>query len=253
MKEGEFSDKFVGMLPQEELQQFLVRSVTGFGDRVQAETSEAELKEVTGKMGQFAGLASLSFKNKEKLLNLVEDALQLEGAFNSDYAYTEALKSTLLYLTNAQKNIRVKKYRTIKTSSKIFKEVVSKSPSCLRILEAAGFKENSTNSSEPSLELVHKNPAILLLVVQKVSDFINKKKFSAMQPKASSRTSEAARELSHKKAHAKLKKEDGDKEEGEEVVIVEDIKKIKKVAKTAVDNFETPPKEKEVKIFLYII
>ena len=248
MKDGEFSDKFVGMLPQEELQQFLVRSVTGFGDRVQAETSDAELKEVTGKVGQFAGLASLSFKNKEKLLNLVEDALQLEGAFNSDYSYTDALKSTMLYLTNAQKNIRVKKYRTIKTSSKIFKDVVSNSPSCLKILEAAGFKENSTNSSEPTLELIHKNPAILLLVVQKVSDFVNKKKFSAMQPKASGETSG----LSPKKApYTQLKK----KETDDKVVVEkeEDKKKKKVVAKTTAENFETPSKVKEVKIFLYII
>ena len=61
---GSFSDKFVGMLPQDQLQNFLVRCVTGFGERVQSEVTESELVETTEKANQFAGLASLSFKNR---------------------------------------------------------------------------------------------------------------------------------------------------------------------------------------------
>jgi len=32
---GKLTDRFVGMLPQDQLQQFLVRVVTGYGNRVQ--------------------------------------------------------------------------------------------------------------------------------------------------------------------------------------------------------------------------
>ena len=39
--------RFVGMLPQDQLQQFIVRAVTGYGDRVQADVNDALLK-VTG-------------------------------------------------------------------------------------------------------------------------------------------------------------------------------------------------------------
>ena len=44
------------MLPQEQLQQFLVRAVTGFGERVQAqEVTEAGLAETTSAVRLLAG------------------------------------------------------------------------------------------------------------------------------------------------------------------------------------------------------
>ena len=126
------------MLPQDQLQQFLVRCVTGYGERVQSEITEAELSEATEKLSQFAGLASISFKNREKLRTLVEEALELDGAINEAFAHTDALKTTLLYIANAQRNIRVKKYRAIKKSSKVFLETVHQSPACLKLLDIAG-------------------------------------------------------------------------------------------------------------------
>jgi hypothetical protein len=36
--------RFIGMLPQDQLQQFIVRAVTGYGDRVQGDVNDALLK-----------------------------------------------------------------------------------------------------------------------------------------------------------------------------------------------------------------
>lgn len=48
--------RFVGMLPQEQLQQFLVRAVTGFGERVQGkEVSEQDLADTTSAVRILAG------------------------------------------------------------------------------------------------------------------------------------------------------------------------------------------------------
>ena len=126
------------MLPQDQLQQFLVRCVTGNGNRVQSDISDSELTEATDKLSQFAGLASLSFKNREKLRSLVEEALSLDGAVTSEFTHTDALKTTLLYIANAQKNIRSPKYRKLKKSSKVFCDVVSLAPACLKLLDIAG-------------------------------------------------------------------------------------------------------------------
>jgi len=131
------------MLPQDQLQQFLVRCVTGYGDRVQSDISDSELSEATDKLSQFAGLASLSFKSREKLRSLVEEALMLDGAVTADFAYTEALKTTLVYIANAQKSIRAPKYRKLKKSSKVFCDIILQAPACLKLLDIAGTYLNS--------------------------------------------------------------------------------------------------------------
>eukprot|EP01041_Mallomonas_annulata_P002820 gene2820-5543_t len=72
LTKGKLTDRFVGMLPQDDLQSFLIRAITGYGDRVQgAEVSEADLKELTEKLSM----------TKEKLKSLVAEALSLPGAF----------------------------------------------------------------------------------------------------------------------------------------------------------------------------
>lgn len=49
-------NRFVGMLPTEDLQKYLVRAVTGFGERVQEkEVSETELHDAGAKITQLAG------------------------------------------------------------------------------------------------------------------------------------------------------------------------------------------------------
>jgi hypothetical protein len=45
------------MLPSEQLQQYLVRAVTGFGERVQGkDVSEQELQDASAKISTLAGL-----------------------------------------------------------------------------------------------------------------------------------------------------------------------------------------------------
>lgn len=52
-----FIDRFVGMLPQEQLQQYLVRAVTGYGERVQGqEVSEKDLADITNAVRILAGM-----------------------------------------------------------------------------------------------------------------------------------------------------------------------------------------------------
>lgn len=56
VKNGKFDDRFVGLLPPEQLQDYIVRAVTGFGERVQAnEVSDEELKEITQAISIQAG------------------------------------------------------------------------------------------------------------------------------------------------------------------------------------------------------
>jgi len=54
--------RFVGMLPPNKLQDFFVRLVTGFGERVQPEeTSDEELKDFTQKLTLAAGKCNKSW------------------------------------------------------------------------------------------------------------------------------------------------------------------------------------------------
>ena len=57
VNKGKVTDRFVGMLPQDQLQTFIVRVVTGFGERVQADqTTEEELQQLSQKLAIFAGV-----------------------------------------------------------------------------------------------------------------------------------------------------------------------------------------------------
>jgi hypothetical protein len=49
------------MLPSEQLQQFLVRAVTGFGERVQQELAEKDFEDLTSKMSNLAGIIGHNF------------------------------------------------------------------------------------------------------------------------------------------------------------------------------------------------
>ena len=67
MNNGKLTDRFVGMLPQDQLQNFMVRVVTGYGERIQADISDGELRDLTTKISFLAGLGSFNVKKKEKL------------------------------------------------------------------------------------------------------------------------------------------------------------------------------------------
>lgn len=116
---GKISDMFKGMLPGEQIQKFLIRAVTGHGDRLSAsDLSDAQLQDMTQKIRTQAGMASINFKKKEKLYSLIEDAMKLDKAYEinlpAQYSTTspkvelhEGVRVVLAYLENCQKDILV--------------------------------------------------------------------------------------------------------------------------------------------------
>ena len=182
VKNGKFNDRFVGMLPQEELQQFLVRSVTGFGDRVQgADVSEQDLRDATARIGSVAGLAAISFKAREKLRTLVDETMAMPGSMAEDGSVEVGVKTALLYINNAAKDVRTAKFRLINCSAPAFREKVSGSPVALKLLEVAGFRKPENSTATDVLNLVHSNTAVLTLVSQRVAEYAQKNKFGAMR------------------------------------------------------------------------
>lgn len=132
------------MLPPEQIKQFLVRLVTGYGQPVQPDGGdEKSLLDTTTKMINMAGkinflkrlhfesnflnilliivfslllavgLASLTFKKKELFQRLVADALDSEGAYTDTDEPSEGLKTALAFIGNAAKDIMVWKYHYI--------------------------------------------------------------------------------------------------------------------------------------------
>ena len=86
ISKGKVTDRFVGMLPQEQLQQFLVRTITGYGDRVQKnEVTDMMMDDATRDISQLAGLAVLDFKKREKIRSLIESALELSSGNTNTY------------------------------------------------------------------------------------------------------------------------------------------------------------------------
>lgn len=49
------------MVPTDQLQQFLVRAVTGFGERVQTELADRDYEEITAKIANLAGKNEVIF------------------------------------------------------------------------------------------------------------------------------------------------------------------------------------------------
>ena len=179
---GKFNDRFVGMLPQEELQQFLVRSVTGFGDRVQgADVSEQDLRDATARIGSVAGLAAISFKAREKLRTLVDETMAMPGSMAEDGTVEVGIKTALLYINNAAKDVRTAKFRLINCSAPAFREKVLQSPVALKLLEVAGFRKPENSTATDVLNLVHSNTAVLTLVSQRIAEYAQKNKFGAMR------------------------------------------------------------------------
>ena len=108
VNKGKFTDRFVGGLPQDELQTFIVRLITGFGERVQGDQiSDVELSALTAKVANFAGLTSLSFKKLAKLKSLVDEALESEDAFDDAGNPSEGVATALKFIRNANSDIRV--------------------------------------------------------------------------------------------------------------------------------------------------
>ena len=128
------------MLPQDQLQQFLVRVVTGVGERVQGkDISDTQLAEITHKVGFLAGLGSFSTAKKSRLHALVDAALGLEGGIDqASGVLSPAVHTALLYIDNASKDVRNPKYRTIKRDSKAFVDKIAAAPAAVKLLDIAG-------------------------------------------------------------------------------------------------------------------
>ena len=98
------------MLPQKELQDYLVRAVTGYGERVQAaDISDKDLQDTTMKISTLAGLSSIDFKKKEKLFGLVSEVLKLKSAFveGSKFKLSVGMQSAMKLIDNCRQDIRV--------------------------------------------------------------------------------------------------------------------------------------------------
>lgn len=173
---GKLVDRAVGMPPEEDLKKFLLRAVTGQGGRIQTDTTEIDLAVATGKIAMMAGMAAISAKQRQQIRQLVDEAVELEGAVNSDGTMSTSLRTALAYIGNAAKQVREIKFRSINCSSKAFVERVATSPAACKLLEVAGFR--STNASSVLLTLVHSNAAVLTLVSQRAFDAVQSRKFA---------------------------------------------------------------------------
>ena len=141
VNKGKFTDRFVGMLPQEQLQQFLVRTITGYGDRVQKnEVTDTMMDDATKDISQLAGLALLDFKKREKIRSMIDAALVLPGGADEQGALSNGAKISMKYLANVGKDIRNPKYRVINTTTAVFSEVAS-NECAMQLLDIAGFKK----------------------------------------------------------------------------------------------------------------
>ena len=178
LKSGSMTDKFVGMLPQDQLQNFIVRLITNYGEKVQPENSDDKtLADVSMKVKNYAGMSALDFKKREKLKSLVDDALlNSEGGIQADFTVPDSVITALKYIKNVGKDINNKTFRVIKTGEgSTYREKVGSNACAVRLLEITGFK--SINGSSDSIELQHYNSAVITLVLQRVTDTMQKKKF----------------------------------------------------------------------------
>ena len=156
------------------------------------EISDEDLDEATRKMASLAGLASISFRKREKLISLVDEACNLDGATEEgSNSVSGGMKVSLLYINNAAKDIRNPKVTTINTASKAFTEKVQPNQAARRVLEIAGFRPQSKDSNGTTvttLTLLHANSAILTMVSQRVVDSITSKKFAALKRSSVAKT-----------------------------------------------------------------
>lgn len=142
VSKGKVNDRFVGMLPQEQLQQFLVRTITGYGDRVQKnEVTDSMMEDATKEISQLAGLALLDFKKREKIRSMIDTALDLPGGADDQGNLSNGAKISIKYIANVGKDIRNPKFRIINTTTTVFSEEVASNECAMQLLDIVGFKK----------------------------------------------------------------------------------------------------------------
>lgn len=180
VKDGKLTDRFVGMPPQTALQEYLVRSITGFGKSAQTEMTEADFGKMTMELAQMAGFASLTVKKKERLLALVTEAFWADGTLldGDTIKLSDAAKVALTYIRNVANDVRNPKFRSIKTSSTGFSKMAD-STGAIKLIETAGFRLERGGEGGDVYTLIHNNVAILRLISQKVSELMQANKYSS--------------------------------------------------------------------------
>lgn len=166
VNQGKFIDRFMGAIPLEQIKEFTVRAVTGHSpSRLPIQdVSPTELDDITETVSDLAGLAALSFNDREIIRQNVDAALEGEDAWTSQGTISEPITAALAYIENLSKNIRDKKHRVVYIS-RSFREKVMVSPSAMDLLINAGFEEVESRHGVV-LELQHNNVAILNLITQ---------------------------------------------------------------------------------------
>eukprot|EP00752_Nemacystus_decipiens_P010745 g9566.t2 len=198
MKDGIILDNFVGGLPQDEMQSFMMGVVMGMPPPKDKELREhqkgqAELRGISRKLAHVAGLAVLGSRKKENLSIKVDKALSqmlvlkppLDGddadLSDSDLisssasavqdpsaiaAAKKAARTVITVLMSAYKFPEDPKYRSLSTSSKVYQEVLAPHPPMLEVLRLAGFRYK--DGDETRLTLLHRNMAVLASVQDRV-------------------------------------------------------------------------------------
>eukprot|EP00903_Cladosiphon_okamuranus_P011557 g10877.t2 len=197
MKDGIILDNFVGGLPQDEMQSFMMGVVMGMPPPKDKELREhqkgqAELRGISRKLAHVAGLAVLGSRKKESLCIKVDKALAktLKAPVDDDddddgggsdtpvheeggaqepsaiAAAKKAARTVIAVLMSAYKFPEEPKYRSLSTSSKVYQDVLAPHPPMLEVLRLAGFRHK--DGDETHLTLLHRNMAVLASVQDRV-------------------------------------------------------------------------------------
>ncbi|CAM9440787.1 unnamed protein product [Scytosiphon promiscuus] len=182
VKDGIILDNFVGGLPQDEMQAFMMGVVMGIPPPKDKELREhqkgqSELRGISRKLAHVAGLAVLGSRKKESLCIKVDKALSAmlptnDGSLPASEdaaavaAAKKAARTVITVLMSAYKFPEDPKYRSLSTTSKVYEEVLAPHPPMLEALRLAGFRHK--DGDESHLTLLHRNMAVLASVQDRV-------------------------------------------------------------------------------------
>ncbi|CAM9165860.1 unnamed protein product [Laminaria digitata] len=183
LKNGIIVDNFVGILPQDEMQSFMMGVIMGLPPNKDKELrehqkSQTELRGMSRKLAHVAGLAVLGSRKKENLCLKVDKALGEmlpdlpDGSPAAEDAVAvagakKAARTVITVLMSAYKFPENPKFRKLSTASKVYQEVLSTHPPMLEVLRLAGFRQQE--GGEGHLALLHsRNMAVLASVQDRV-------------------------------------------------------------------------------------
>ncbi|CAN0123697.1 unnamed protein product [Ascophyllum nodosum] len=182
VKDGILVDNFVGVLPQDEMQSFMMGVIMGTSTSKDKplrdhQRSQTELRSMSRKLAHIAGLAALGSRKKENLCLKVDKTLSemLPGlaeigsskkAAAAVASGKRAARTVIAVLMAAYKFPENPKFRRISTSSTLYTDVLAAHPPMLEVLSLAGFRRKEDDQSH--LNLLHRNVAVLAAVQDRV-------------------------------------------------------------------------------------